>query len=283
MRVELSRTEGLISLLADEVAYRAVRFINARAAKRRGGSGPLCASTSDPICHRLVATGSFERTQIDGIDALLSANSPIDVGRGISDVFIDVGANIGFYTTRYAARFRRTIAIEANPISYDVLSGNIRLAQSPNVVALCLGASDREGHLPLHVPSDGIMGWATFKQLEGNHASVSVPLQTIDHIVDEHASGQTVSLIKIDVEGHEPEVLRGAVKTLSKHHPVVLYEQLDRRAGAECAELLRSAGYNTFLRFTRPLGIAGILARPSVYAESVEPESVEYAALICAF
>lgn len=64
----------------------------------------------------------FERTQIEAVDAIVMGKADLpDRSATQNDVFIDVGANIGFYTTRYAPYFKKTIAIEASPITFDVL------------------------------------------------------------------------------------------------------------------------------------------------------------------
>ena len=284
VRVELARNHRLVSLLADELAYKAVRFINNRAQKRHGRAPPLCAPTADLICHRLISTGIFERTQVEAVDALLRnrklINRPIDS----LDVFIDVGANIGLYATRYSMFFKKTLAIEANPMAYDVLRSNIALSRSPNVVPICIGASDKSGRLPLHISEDGMMGWSSFEN--GGSAqsfSLEVPLKTIDKIVEEYAPGENVSIIKIDVEGHELRVLQGSTETLERYKPILLYEQLNRAAGTDCKKLLKAAGYTNFVRFTRSISLLRLFSKSPVYAESVNPIDIEHAALICAY
>lgn len=161
--------------------------------------------------------------------------------------------------------------------------GNIALSRSPNVIPVCVGACDREGVLPFNMHKDE-MGWSSFENTgSGDTFSIDVPLKTVDQIAEEYAPGAAISLIKIDVEGHEAKVLQGAAKTLSRHRPIVLYEKLDAFDGGDCVEILRAAGYSRFATFTRDVSLARVLSKIPVSAETVDPNKVNHAALICAY
>jgi FkbM family methyltransferase len=284
MKHELSKKNNIVSLVFDELAYRAIKTMHKRAIGRDEYGRPLCVSTADLIGHRLISTGIFERTQIEAVDAIVIGKAALpDRQSAQNDVFIDVGANIGFYATRYAPYFKKTIAIEASPITFDVLKGNIALSRSPNVIPICVGASDREGILPFNMHKDE-MGWSSFENTASRDTfSIDVPLKTIDQIVEQHAPGASISLIKIDVEGHESKVLQGAAKTLARHKPIVLYEKLDAFDGGECVEHLRTAGYSRFVTFTRDVSLTRILSKIPVSAMAIDPNTVSQAALICAY
>ena len=282
---EVSRKSSLFSLVLDEVAYRLVRRIHGRARTRQPRAMPLFAPTTDLIGHRLISTGVFENTQIEAIDALLGEERGlIDRLGDERDTFIDVGANIGFYTTRYAHQFKRVLAIEANPITFDVLRSNVALLQSPNVSTICVGASDKQDHLSMTIPENGVMGWSSFENIdESTDRTVMVPVNTIDQIAAEAAPTAAVSLMKIDVEGHEANVLRGSMGILRRDRPVILYEQLSRQAGSECADVLDAAGYTTFLAFTRKASILRPFSKCPVNADVIDPREVDRCALICAY
>lgn len=285
MVCEIARTQSLFSLLIDEAAYRLVRRIHDRSRARLSSAPPLFAPTTDLIGHRLISTGIFERTQIEGLDALLDERRDlIDQFKNKLGLFIDVGANIGFYTTRYAERFEKVLAVEANPITFDVLKSNLALSQISNASAVCVGASDKPGTLPLTIPSGGVMGWASFESGDVKaDRVVHVPTRTIDELTEEYAPHTAVTLIKIDVEGHEAKVLRGAATVLRRHKPVVLYEQLSQSAGAECADLLRAAGYDRFLTFTRRIRLMLPFSKCPVTADAVDPKKLDRCTLICGY
>ncbi len=63
------------------------------------------------------------------------------------------------------------------------------------------------------------------------------------------------ALLKIDVEGHEFEVLQGAREILDHDGPVVLFEALSGEAGQAATKLLRLAKYNHFFTFSRKMSL----------------------------
>jgi FkbM family methyltransferase len=135
---------------------------------------------------------------------------------------LDIGANKGFYSYGLAARFQRVVAFEPNTtIAEDLRRSALAKVEVHNVA---LSASN--GVQELHVPMvNGVQqdGWASFDRFNLPDATdvlaLEVPVRTLDSYGLER-----VDFIKIDVEGHEPEVLAGAVDTLERNRPVVLAE-----------------------------------------------------------
>ena len=121
-------------------------------------------------------------------------------------------------------------------------------------------------------------------------AKTEVTIRTLDDVVAAEGWTQPVSLLKIDVEGHEPEVLKGAQQVLNRDKPVVLFEVLAGPAGAACIQALRSCGYDKFFTFRRTLsgqrGFAGLLSSmvegASVTISQIEVSGIERDALVCA-
>ena len=146
-------------------------------------------------------------------------------------LMIDAGANTGFYGLLAAAAHRsnRVLAFEPDPKVFPILAGNVEVnglarRMRPSTAAL----SDREGTAQLYVPWDDHGVVETSSSLEAGfkprHQDVlSVPVTTVDRAV---ADGSGPVLIKIDVEGHELAVLRGAEGVLAAHRPIVLVELL---------------------------------------------------------
>ena len=69
----------------------------------------------------------------------------------------------------------------------------------------------------------------------------------MDNLIEKHLN---IKLIKIDTEGHEAKVLRGAIKTIKENKPLILFEQQknDYKEGkSEVVEILKKIGYNNFL------------------------------------
>ena len=145
-------------------------------------------------------------------------------------VAIDVGANIGVFTyllSRLVGPSGRVHAIEPDPVSVARLKRMQRALH--NVTVHPIAASDQNGSATLHVPllqSKRIGALASLSRpREGAAAEyddVSIQVEPLDSILS--AADGVVEFIKIDVEGHEMGVLRGAEATLRRSLPSMLIE-----------------------------------------------------------
>jgi FkbM family methyltransferase len=122
-------------------------------------------------------------------------------------LFVDVGANLGFYTVILSENFKEVISIEPYLKDYRLLIKNVK-SIAHNVRFVKQAVSNTEGSCAF---SEG-------RQLatvgEGNNESgIVVPTTTLDSLLDRY---DIVDLIKVDVEGAEWLVLDGAKKTISK-------------------------------------------------------------------
>jgi FkbM family methyltransferase len=134
------------------------------------------------------------------------------------DTCVDIGANHGLYSYALARRGAIVHAFEPQP----ACAGVIRAFRSRHITVHQVALSDHSGHEDLFVPlKSGRLdsGEAAFSQPDGAHERITVPVQTLDA-----QELGLIRVIKIDVEGHELEVLNGAVNTLAKSRPVVLTE-----------------------------------------------------------
>lgn len=184
------------------------------------------------------------------------------------ELFVDVGANVGFYSLTIAERVGpsgKVIAFEPGPKTVERLRGHV--ARNPSVGARVdvrqVAVSDRSGTCVLHDYGAGDSGKLSGRS-NGNAAAVA-RVEVRQATLDEELSGQTPSLIKIDVEGLEPEVLLGARQTLRRARPVVVIEvspkwYADRPEKArEAFELLLEDSTEVFeIREAREGGFRGL-------------------------
>lgn len=282
-------SRSLTKLLMDKLSFQAFSVLR-RAAATSGGFKGIVVPVDDLIGHHIMATGRFESTQFDGLSGILAM--PAFAARAQEGRFVDVGANIGLYSLAFSDRFRSTVAVEANPQTYLVLVANLALSGKERVTPVCLGASNRTGEAAIHVPTNGNLGWAT---LDADHhtipvKSLAITVKPLDAILRDHP-GPPVTLLKIDVEGHERNVLEGATGTLTTDGPVVLFEVLDKAAGDASARLLQDCGYRHFYTFKRDWPPGGTLAARvgrgfrsglPVTIRAADPADLASAALICA-
>ena len=162
------------------------------------------------------------------------------------ETFVDVGANIGFFSL-VVARNRPNVnvfAFEPNPKNYDVLRNNIAANHFTNVRAERLALSDASGTGALYLHASDMSASLTpgFQdELSSGRGSAPVELTTIDAYF-ESPSSPVPAVIKVDVEGYEAAVLRGAHATLRKHGPDLVLEVLESYP-ADIVDMLSNLGY----------------------------------------
>jgi FkbM family methyltransferase len=252
----IENRRSLGELLIDDLSNRLLIWLRGRS-KRNGEFRHIVVPIDDVLGIRVMATGRWELTSLDAVRTLLASPDKI-AGTAIvkGGIFIDIGANIGLYSIALSRYFDRIIAFEANPITFKVLEANLALSETRNVQPFCDGVSSQTRCASLYTPLDGHLGWAT---LSADHhgaemplAETSINLDTLDNLSEKRGFEQCpVSLIKIDVEGHEAEVLQGAIGILNRWRPVVLVEVLSGVAGRESFEILNRCGYSRYYSFRR--------------------------------
>jgi FkbM family methyltransferase len=174
------------------------------------------------------------------------------------DVFLDVGANVGYYTllaSQLVGAPGAVHAFEPVPGTFAVLARNVADARLANVhlnpKAVSDGTADR---LVLYVPrADTSTGWASIQVTDPSaHETVSIEAISLDRYVERAGIGR-VALVKMDIEGAEPQALRGgaalfaspdAPDLLAEVNPFVLRRV--RSGEDELIGLLRGFGYELF-------------------------------------
>lgn len=185
-------------------------------------------------------------------------------------VAIDAGANVGCHTLIMAERAGesgRVIALEPHPRVFDRLRANVEMNGLAQVEMLRTAAGDTTGTMELYAPAPAHHGAGKATLYEGNLAldpfaasameRMDVPVTTIDRLLFEREC-ERLDLIKIDVEGHEMPVLRGARETIARFRPRVIFEYTAEywlNAGASFADardFFEAQRYE--LRFVTPKG-----------------------------
>jgi len=165
-----------------------------------------------------------------------------------NDVFVDVGANIGSYTilsSAVAGAF--SIALEPIPSTFTHLKNNVSINNVESLVTLCnCGAGAMKTSLRFTKNHDTVNHVLTESTSEND--TVEVPIVTLNEI----CRHRNPLLIKMDVEGFEMEVLKGAKEILSNSQLKAIIIELNgscRRYGVseeEIHALLREVGFRPF-------------------------------------
>ena len=201
------------------------------------------------------------------------------------DTFVDVGAHYGYFSllaARLVGDGGHVFAFEAAPSTHAVLADNARARQTIEVVHAA--ASDRPGRLTFNEFPTYYSEYNTFdvSQFEGQAwfaanppRRLEVDAVTLDGVLAKSETRDSkaptaapASVIKIDVEGAEALVVRGATDYLETHAPVVVMEYLSPARGnashREAATVLRELGY-----YPRAIGSSGNLVLMDV--DGIEP------------
>jgi FkbM family methyltransferase len=162
---------------------------------------------------------------------------------------IDIGANVGQYSyalCQYAGPKGLVIAVEPLPETAELLRSAARRLGLPVVVFEC-ALSSRDGEAELLVPiiaGEKRHALASLEQHSAAGLRRRVSVRRLDDLCRE-VRGR-ISFIKIDVEGHELEVLRGGIDTLQQHRPSLLVEIEQRHSPVPIDEtfaFMTSLGY----------------------------------------
>lgn len=159
------------------------------------------------------------------------------VSKQKGNVFVDVGACYGRYVILAAKRFNHVIAVEPLPRNMETVRRNVKYAGLSNVEFVECAVSDKRDYANLRlVDGDGLHRLIASKQND----TVMVKTETLQSLLQ----SRIADLVKVDVEGYEWQVLKGAETVVGniKHWIVELHE-FDRKA--ELEQWFASHGYST--------------------------------------
>ncbi len=171
---------------------------------------------------------------------------------------IDVGVYRGVYSYQLAKYYKHVYSYEPNPLIYPYLQKNLKKIIS-NITIENFALSDAIGEIDLRIPK-------RFKSIfKGNieeiyklgcasihkknkfieFDSYKVKRQKLDNIL----KNKTVGFIKIDVEGHEKEVIKGSIEIIKKNKPILLVEIEERHSKVkpiETINFIKNLGYKPY-------------------------------------
>ena len=146
----------------------------------------------------------------------------------------------------------KVFAFEPNPATFEVLEKNSKL--NPNIKPFNYAVSDEEGALEFHYSDFGFCngGFATRTNfgigVTGHKVPIDVYAINLEKFLEDEEVGE-ISLIKIDAEGHDKDILKTLTNIINKHKPTLITEIYDGLSPEEITDLLNtihSLGYKAY-------------------------------------
>jgi FkbM family methyltransferase len=206
-----------------QVTIPLVQRMTATLELRVAGGVRMLADTSDLMGRALATGGIWEPYVVAELQRTLRPG----------DVCVDVGANLGYYTvlaSKLVGPAGHVYALEPEAGTYDSLRGNLELNGARNVTALPIAAGAEEGMAPLFGRACDNTGIASLRESVTRwsgfdpRSATSVPVRPLSSVLL-RSDLDRISVVKIDVEGYEVEVLRGLEPLLEQGlRPVLIVE-----------------------------------------------------------
>jgi FkbM family methyltransferase len=166
-----------------------------------------------------------------------------------ADVVYDIGANVGFYTllaSRLVGTAGHVYAFEPLPRNLALLRKHVAINNLSNVTVLPQAVSDKPGEALFSTNADPAQNGLT------DQGDIRVQVTAIDFLLD-RGEIKPPKLMKIDVEGAEAMVLRGAAKAIATHHPTIYLATHNDDVHRECLQILRGHDYTLSSMDAEPL------------------------------
>lgn len=221
-----------------------LNLVNHRIAGRNIKKFPQLAILSfDNIGLVVNLDGRYESDSLEALERFLVQHLRIDTEAAV----LDIGANIGNHSVFFSRIFSKVFAFEPNPKVFNLLKFN---SDGTNIVPLAYGLSNENTILnfsidPSNLGASRVVGESSQVVTLGPSSSIEVRrLDDESQIMD-----QSVSLIKIDVEGHELQVLQGAAGLIEAKRPIIVFEQSADAffdGASQVTEFLRHRNYRFF-------------------------------------
>jgi FkbM family methyltransferase len=202
---------------------------------RRPGGGTVFVHYGEEAGLVSLLLGGYEKSESEALCALALPGS----------VAVDVGANIGMYTIPLASAVGpRGTVLAFEPFSVNVarLRENVDRNGLTNVEMHRLALGARSGEVVLHLAADSLYHSTEWVPHGSTAGTVSVPMAALDAVWRERGA-PPVSVLKVDVEGAEPGVLRGARELLNTCRPAILVEAVSSARLDELVRVLGPLGY----------------------------------------
>jgi len=152
---------------------------------------------------------------------------------------VDIGANVGLHSVRFAQKFKEVVSFEPTTFNFSCLQNNCSTFNNVRLENCGLGEVAETSIISIPKGNDncGAFSIVDFKDHPTELIQESIVIKTLDSF------NLSPDLIKIDTQGYEMNVLRGAVNTITRHKPTFLIECEYKKQFREVDLFLSQLGY----------------------------------------
>ena len=210
---ETKRSRGVGYLVDLAMVEHVIRRSHPLSAKR---NRKMAIFANDLIGICINQFGTYEKEELDILfDFLKPLEETFRAG-----TCLDIGANIGNHSLYFAPRFAAIHSFEPHPATFRLLDFN--MSGLGNVVAHNVGLGESRGKFTLLENLANLGGSTITSTSNGGPGEVEIAVERLDDLSPELGS---LCFVKIDVEGFEASVLKGAIAAIKAHQPLIVLEQ----------------------------------------------------------
>ena len=205
----------------------------------------------DSVCKEILIEGLYEKSVLDAMCQLVHDKNC---------TVLDVGANIGNHSVWFSKIFDNVVSFEPSERNGWIFKANIELNNITNIRLIQKGLSDTAGFIELNNDHNKLDTNNGFDQDKPFFTSKQTQQMIEIGIGDSEIAALTLSkqigMIKVDVEGHEPQVIKGLAATIKKHRPIIYWEAFTPDTVNESKKVLEQFGLKYFYHLSpaRPQG-----------------------------
>ena len=139
-------------------------------------------------------------------------------------VIADIGANIGLTSILFSKLCSKVVSFEPSPSTYRILTKNLEINNIKNVLSVNAGLGDKNETSTITFASNMRSGGFISDQVRpiADHTTESITIKRLDDVWSDY--DERLDFVKIDVEGFEGHVIKGAKEVLKKYKPTVVLE-----------------------------------------------------------
>lgn len=189
--------------------------------------GTMYLDNTDMAVSGALALGKFELFETEVFSKA--------IGPGMN--IVDIGAHIGYYTLIAAKRSGPTgkvFAFEPEPRNFSLLSKNVSANKNDTVTVINTALSDSSGTRDLFLEKYN-KGHHSFATNDHATETIKVKTLTLDEALKQFGSPK-IDVLKIDIEGAEPIVLRGMKETIARSPNIIIFTEVYPRSMAKLGE-----------------------------------------------